>query len=214
MTVAPPDDRTRRRLSDISGSLASVTEGHHEGHGSDHGWGGHGGRRGHRGGWEDLAGGPWGQGRRVRRGDVRIALLAALAVGDAHGYELIRRLEQRSGGLWRPSAGSVYPTLQLLEDEGLVVGREEGGKRVFSLTEAGRAMAAEPGAVPPWVAGGAEGEGEGSPGRGRLDLREAVGQVAMAARQVAVAGDPAQVERARQILQTAKSELYRVLAGD
>lgn len=161
-----------------------------------------------------MAGGPWGQGRRVRRGDVRIALLAALAEGDAHGYELIRRLERRSGGLWRPSAGSVYPTLQLLEDEGLIVGREEGGKRVFSLTDAGRAVATEPGAVPPWAGGGGEGEGEGSSGRGRLDLRDAVGQVALAARQVAVAGDPEQVERARGILQTAKSELYRVLAGD
>lgn len=159
---------------------------------------------------------------------MRIALLAALTEGDAHGYELIRRLERRSGGLWRPSAGSVYPTLQLLEDEGLVVGREEGGKRVFSLTDAGRAAAAAPGAVPPWASAEAEagdgtgdggpgsgsGLGEGRAGRGRLDLRDAVGQVAMAARQVAVAGDPDQVERAQGILQTAKSELYRLLAGD
>src|SRR5919106_4340668 len=80
----------------------------------------------------------WGHGgHRARRGDVRTAILALLEERPMHGYEMIQQLEERSGGRWRPSAGSIYPTLQLLEDEGLVSGEEVDGKRVFSLTEAG-----------------------------------------------------------------------------
>src|SRR3954471_22480834 len=65
-----------------------------------------------------------------RRGDIRTALLVALTDAPAHGYELIQRIEDKSEGAWRPSAGSVYPTLQLLEDEGLVTSTESDGKRV------------------------------------------------------------------------------------
>ena len=68
-------------------------------------------------GW--FGGPPWGGGHRARRGDVRTALLSLLADKPMHGYDLIRELEQRSGGAWRPSPGSIYPTLQLLEDEAL-----------------------------------------------------------------------------------------------
>src|SRR5262249_23181395 len=106
----------------------------------------HGPRGQHRGTREFWAGPPWagggggwGGGRRMRRGDIRQALLRALVDGPAHGYEVIRRLEDRSGGLWRPSAGSVYPTLQLLEEQGLLTSREEGGKRVYELTDEGPA---------------------------------------------------------------------------
>src|ERR1700691_5885377 len=89
-------------------------------------------------------GGAWRGGhRRMRRGDIRTALLVALGDGPAHGYELISRLEQKSGGTWRPSPGSVYPTLQLFEDEGLVHSEERDGKRVYELTDAGRAEAAD-----------------------------------------------------------------------
>ena len=88
--------------------------------------------------------GNWrGGGRRMRRGDIRTALLNGLTDGPAHGYELIGRLEEKSGGTWRPSPGSVYPTLQLFEDEGLVRSEERDGKRVYELTEAGRTEAAE-----------------------------------------------------------------------
>src|SRR5690242_5680234 len=80
----------------------------------------------------------FGKGRRRRRGDVRYAILDALAERPMHGYEIMSWLEERSGGRWRPSPGSVYPTLQLLEDEGLVAGSDEGGRRVFALTDAGR----------------------------------------------------------------------------
>src|SRR5437870_7050056 len=93
-------------------------------------------RRGfaHHGGWEPN----WGGGRRMRRGDIRSALLTELAEGPGHGYELMTRLEERAEGAWRPSPGSVYPTLQSLEDEGLVRSVERDGKRVFELTDAGR----------------------------------------------------------------------------
>src|SRR3954453_6514862 len=76
--------------------------------------------------------------RRMRRGDIRTAILAVLVEKPGHGYEIIQAVEERSGGGWRPSAGSIYPTLQLLEDEGLVTSSERDGKRVYEVTEAGR----------------------------------------------------------------------------
>src|SRR4249919_1877467 len=76
-------------------------------------------------------------GPRARRGDIRAAVLALLAERPMHGYEMIKELEERTKGAWVPSAGSIYPTLQLLEDEGLVAGEESDGKRRFTLTEAG-----------------------------------------------------------------------------
>src|SRR6478736_4656246 len=74
-------------------------------------------------------------GPRARRGDVRAAILALLAEQPMHGYEMIKEIEERSGGYWRPSAGSIYPTLQLIEEEGLITGEESDGKRRFSLTD-------------------------------------------------------------------------------
>jgi DNA-binding PadR family transcriptional regulator len=80
-----------------------------------------------------------GPGRRFfRQGEVRLALLSLLGDEPAHGYELMKRLEERSGGMYRASAGTVYPVLQQLEDEGLVRIEEEDGKKVYYLTEAGR----------------------------------------------------------------------------
>src|SRR3954463_11523218 len=78
---------------------------------------------------------------RMRRGEVGLALLIALLDGAGHGYELIQALEAKTGGRWRPSPGSVYPALQLLSDEGLVTSSEEDGKRIFTLTDAGREQA-------------------------------------------------------------------------
>ncbi len=97
---------------------------------------------------------PWG---RARRGDVRSAILALLAERPMHGYEIIGELSDRTEGLWRPSPGSIYPTLQLLEDEGLVTVQPDdaGGKKRFSLTEEGRRAAAEVAkGQAPWEAGG------------------------------------------------------------
>lgn len=159
----------------------------------------HGGPRGAWGG-----GGPWGGGRRMRRGDIRVFLLTALLDGPAHGYELMGRLEHRSQGLWRPSPGSVYPTLQLLEEQGLIQGREDSGKRVFELTDTGRVEAESARAQQPAA----------PPGESQPSLRESVEQLSLAARQVSVAGDPAQVEAAAAILKSARQQLYRLLAGD
>src|SRR3954454_4068329 len=80
-------------------------------------------------------------GSRVGRGDVRAAVLALLAEQPMHGYQIIHEIEERSGGSWKPSPGSVYPTLQLLADEGLIRAEESNGRKTFSLTEEGRAEA-------------------------------------------------------------------------
>jgi DNA-binding PadR family transcriptional regulator len=146
---------------------------------------------------------------RMRRGDIRTSLLVALGDGPAHGYELITRLEEKSGGAWRPSPGSVYPTLQLFEDEGLVRSEERDGKRVYSLTDAGRTESAERveryGATP-WATG-TDGE------EGTVALFKALGQLAMAARQLRGA-ETEQVERATTAIRTASKELYQILSED
>lgn len=142
----------------------------------------------------------------MRRGDVRMALLDALRDGPAHGYELITRLEARSGGMWRPSAGSVYPTLQLLEEQGMVTGTEADGKRVFDLTGDGRAEAEAAKDQQPWAQGG--------PSEAHRNLRRTFGLVGMAARQVVAVGEEAQIEAAATILTEARQKLYRLLAGE
>jgi len=143
----------------------------------------------------------------MRRGDVRSALLIALLDGPGHGYELIQALEQKTGGRWRPSPGSVYPTLQMLADEGLVTATDQDGKRTFEITEAGRAQADEAIATQglPWDA----------MDRGRVDqggLRTAMRDLHLAAKQVGVTGSSEIVERATEIVTNARKELYRLLA--
>ena len=149
----------------------------------------------------------------MRRGDIRRALLATLEDGPGHGYELIGRLEERSGGVWRPSPGSVYPTLQMLEDEGLVRSDEREGKRVYELTEAGRAEAAE--------RQSAEDLDEHGPGRHRgFRAMRAAGEklgpvlapLMMAVRQLALSADEEQIERGREVLRRATKELNQILA--
>ena len=96
-------------------------------------------RRGRRRHHRHEGWGPWGlRGRFFRTGELRLALLSLIADRPRHGYELMKELEARSGGLYRASAGSIYPTLQQLEDEGLVSSRSEGGKRVYAASERGR----------------------------------------------------------------------------
>lgn len=97
---------------------------------------------------------PWGvfsfgrQGRFFGAGEVRLAILSLLSEGPKHGYQLMKELEERSGGMYRASAGSIYPTLQQLEDEELIEADQQGGKRVYRLTDAGRAeLAKDPDAV-------------------------------------------------------------------
>ena len=103
-------------------------------------WAGH-GAPGHFGpGGPGHAHGRGGRGRGGRRANVRAALLALLLERPMHGYEMISELDSRTGGVWRPSPGSVYPTLQMLEDEGLIVSEESDGRKRFSLTDTGRAV--------------------------------------------------------------------------
>lgn len=146
-------------------------------------------------------------GPRARRGDVRTAILALLEERDMHGYEMIQELEEKTGGRWRPSAGSIYPTLQLLTDEGLVSAEEVEGKRVFSLTDAGREAATRSGERKPWE----HGDDSGSP---HHRLRRAAFQLGGAAMQVGQAGSEEQVSDAVDILAEARRKLYALLAGD
>ena len=165
--------------------------------------------RGRHGHWERawFGGPPWAGGRRAKRGDVRTALLRLLADEPKHGYDLIRELEERSGGAWRPSPGSIYPTLQLLEDEGLVTSEERDGKRVYTINDAGRAELEERrerGGEEPWEFGPL-GEGFGQ-------LRDSGFQLAAAAMQVAKTGSEAQRKQAAEVLAEARKKLYALLA--
>ena len=150
-----------------------------------------------------------GRGPRAGRGDVRAAILALLAEEPMHGYQIMRELSERSGGVWRPSPGSIYPTLQQLEDEELVRPETgEGGRRVFALTDAGREASRRRRRPRPL-------------GRGRrrgrltaLELRDLVGQVMSAARQVLHAGEATQIAQAKDVLRDTRRKLYRILAED
>ena len=146
----------------------------------------------------------------MRRGDIRTAVLAVLVEGPGHGYEVMQRLEEKSEGAWRPSPGSVYPMLQLLEDEGLVRSSERDGKRVFEITDSGKTEAASR----IEEAGGAPWDLARHGGRGHGQLREAMMTLGLAVRQVAIAGKPAQVEKATEILTAARKQLYALLAED
>ncbi|HEY1316971.1 MAG TPA: PadR family transcriptional regulator [Gaiella sp.] len=151
--------------------------------------------------------GPHAFGRRAGRGDIRAAILVLLAEEPMHGYQIIQELTERTGGVWRPSPGSVYPTLQQLQDEELV--REapsETGKRVYELTETGREQAA--GATAPWN------EVTGESADALVVLHDLVHQVMAATRQVAHAGTAAQLEAAQDVLRDARRALYRLLAED
>jgi DNA-binding PadR family transcriptional regulator len=175
--------------------------------------------RGMRGG--DPFGGPWGGGRggrggpfgggrgRRRRGDVRLALLMLLAEEPRNGYQLMQTIEERSDGRWRPSPGSVYPTLAQLEDEGLIRGVERDGARLFELTDQGRERLGESKVDPaPW----AEEDDPQSPDLHRM--ASVIIQIGKAAWQVAQEGDERQTEQAYQMLAETRRALYRILAED
>jgi DNA-binding PadR family transcriptional regulator len=151
----------------------------------------------------------WGPGRRVARGDVRAAVLRLLAEAPRNGYQIIQELTERSGGFWRPSPGSIYPTLQQLEDEGLVRAEEKDGKRVFHLTDAGWEAAEKAGAdAAPWeVAGAAAREAA-------IEVPLLISQVADAFIQVAMAGNTAQLDKAKVVMVNTRRALYRILAED
>ena len=150
-------------------------------------------------------------GTRMGRGDVRAAVLALLAEKPMHGYQIIREIEERSGGSWKPSAGSVYPTLQLLSDEGLISAEESNGRKTYALTEEGRAEAETAGAAP-WESGASS--GGSSPSDPFGPLPKAGVELAQAAAQVRRTGTPEQVAQAVTVLEEARRRLYSSLAQD
>lgn len=145
---------------------------------------------------------------RVSKGDVRDAVLSLLAEKPMHGYQIINEIGQRSGGSWKPSAGSVYPTLQLLADEGLISAEESNGRKTYALTEAGMAAASEAGAKPaPWESTST------SRDHGRVTALPKAGmELAQAAAQVGRSGSPEQVREAVEIIDDARRKLYALLA--
>jgi DNA-binding PadR family transcriptional regulator len=160
-------------------------------------------------GWWPGPPGP-ARGPKAGRGDVRAAILALLREGPRNGYQIMSEIEERSGGAWRPSPGAVYPALQLLADEGLIAGEESGGRRTFSLTEAGRRHVEDDpeAARPAW-----EAMTQDEPG-------EMPGLFAQAARlggsivQLAHAGTPEQIRAAERLLEQTRRQMYQILAGD
>ena len=144
---------------------------------------------------------------RMQRGDVRAAVLALLAEQPMHGYQIIQEIGERSGGAWRPSPGSVYPTVSQLADEGLVRTEKADGRSVVHLTESGEQYVAEHrtelDAV--WSTAAAE--------DGFESLRESGRGLAGAVRQVAEVGSPEQVADAVRLLEETRRRLYLLLAG-
>ncbi|WP_243227458.1 PadR family transcriptional regulator [Microbacterium sp. CIAB417] len=148
-------------------------------------------------------------GFRVGRGDVRAAVLLLLAEQPMHGYQIISEIAERSGGAWKPSAGSVYPTLQLLADEGLIVAEEAGGRKTYSLTDAGAAEAEEAAeSDAPWEAPGMRDSGR------MTALPKAGMELAQVVAQVARTGSPEQVQAAVDALGETRRRLYAILAED
>jgi DNA-binding PadR family transcriptional regulator len=162
-----------------------------------------------RGGRPPFGGEFFGRGGRANRGDVRAAILTLLAEQPMHGYQIIGELSERTGGIWKLSPGSVYPTLQHLQDEGLVQGDQSEGKNVFSLTDAGRAAVAERAGQPaPWEEVGAGVDGA------VVELHDLLHQLIAAFRQIVEAGTPSQVGAAKAVLTETRRSLYRILAED
>ncbi|MFC5723351.1 PadR family transcriptional regulator [Streptomyces gamaensis] len=156
-------------------------------------------------------GGPRGRGRggpggRARRGDVRASILALLGDRPMHGYEMIQEIAERSGGTWKPSPGSVYPTLQMLEDEGLITSESEGGKKLFTLTDAGREEAGA-GSRTPWLE-----VGRGVDWEAMQEIRQAGFGFMEAFGQVWRTGSKEQRQKALEVVNEARKKLYLILA--
>jgi len=156
--------------------------------------------------------GPRGRGRgrgRARRGDVRLALLRLLGEEPANGYGLMQTIEERSDGRWRPSPGSVYPTLAQLEDEGLVRSTESDGARKFAITDAGQTyLESRTTERDPWEATNEDAESV------LTELGPLVLGIGKAAWQVSSVGDASQRARATELLAETRRALYGILAEE
>jgi DNA-binding PadR family transcriptional regulator len=161
-------------------------------------------------GFGGFGGGSRGRWRKARRGDIRTAALLLLAEEPRNGYQIMQEVEERSGGVWRPSPGSVYPALAQLEDEGLIRSLESDGRKLLELTDAGREHIAQRGEDKP-----APWEMSGDIGEQTMQLGRLGREVAYAFAQVMRTGSESQISAAREVLTTARRELYRILAdGD
>jgi DNA-binding PadR family transcriptional regulator len=123
-----------------------------------------------------------------------------------HGYEMIQELDARTNGIWRPSPGSVYPTLQLLEDEGLIEAEASAGRKSFRLTADGQAEAETAAQNPPWAQIGDDTMSQVQ------DFRDAAVGIMSALKQVGFNGTPEQRQKALEVLNEAKRKLYAILA--
>ncbi|REE95286.1 PadR family transcriptional regulator [Thermomonospora umbrina] len=154
--------------------------------------------------------GPWQSGGRARKGNVRAAVLALLAEEPRNGYQIIQQINERSDGAWKPSPGAVYPALQQLVDEGLIVGEAGEGRKTYSLTDEGRAHvdAHADELTAPWA--------EMTPdlGEGVPELLRQAAQTGAAVMQIVHAGSPEQVAAAKDVLADTRRRLYRILADD
>jgi DNA-binding PadR family transcriptional regulator len=141
---------------------------------------------------------------------VRAAILALLAEEPRHGYAVMTELAARSGGLWRPSPGSVYPVLQQLQDEALVASRDADGRKVFELTDAGRRYVEEHAEElrEPWQVA------DQGPRTRVQSLMRATAALGAAVEQVARHSDDEQAAQALAVLEDARRAMYRILAGD
>jgi len=148
--------------------------------------------------------------RRAAHGSVRAILLWALAEKPMHGYQIMTELEQRSGGFWKLSPGSVYPTLQQLADEGLLTTGGEQTRRVYALTDAGRAVAEtirDGHGQTPWVA--AKGVGEQ-----RFRLWRAASEVAKLTREAALNGSEEQADQVLDLLGEVSARIHTLLTAN
>jgi DNA-binding PadR family transcriptional regulator len=207
---------------DIGGVLRFAMSHHGRGPGGPGGPGGDRGRPRHRGfggggegGFGGFGGGfgpggprGRGRGRKARRGDIRTAALLLLAEEPRNGYQIMQEVQERSDGVWRPSPGSVYPALSQLEDEGLIRSEEGDGRKLFALTDEGRAAVQERGEdkPAPWeqMSGDVSDEAHA--------LGKLMREVAYAFAQVMHTGGKEQLGKAREVLATARRDLYRILA--
>lgn len=160
---------------------------------------------------------PRSRGRRVfGRGDLKYIILEMLSERPMHGYEVMRRLAEDSGGYYTPSPGSVYPTLQMLEDQGYVVSKQVDGKRVYSITEEGKAFRSKHSGRVDDVTDRVARFSERFAGRGMRDVTQSFVRLAQVSCERAMrrAGDPTAMEKLRDILDRATREMEADSADD
>jgi DNA-binding PadR family transcriptional regulator len=161
----------------------------------------------------EMFGRGWGDEHRTRRGDIKFILLELLSEHPSHGYDLIKEMETRYGGFRRLSPGSVYPTLQLLEEGGYLKSAQEGGKRIYTITDEGRQLLAErtqqETSDTPWDT--FKSFVTGKP-QEFIELRNAATELAAVVMQVARSGNMERINRVRELLEQVKREIYAILA--